>query len=50
MARKTTKEADDNRKIGNLRLLWSYASRYPQQIAAAAFFLVLSSAATLAIP
>src|SRR3990170_1076071 len=37
-------------KIGNLRLIWRHASRYPQQIAAAVFFLILSSAATLAIP
>ena len=37
-------------KIGNLRLIWRHASKYPQQIAAAVFFLILSSAATLAIP
>src|SRR4028119_657730 len=37
-------------KIGNLRLVWRHASKYPQQIAAAVFFLILSSAATLAIP
>ena len=36
--------------IGNLRLVWRAASRYPQQIAGAVFFLCLSSAATLAIP
>jgi len=50
MARKTEKQPDDNRKIGNLRLIWGYASKYPQQIAGAILFLVLSSAATLAIP
>src|SRR5919112_3639362 len=50
MARKTEKQPDDNRKIGNLRLLWGYASKYPQQIGAAVLFLILSSAATLAIP
>ena len=50
MAPKTEKQPEDNRKIGNLRLLWGYASKYPQQIAAAIFFLILSSAATLAIP
>ena len=51
MAAKTDKQADKpSAKIGNLRLVWRHASRYPQQIAAALFFLVLSSAATLAIP
>ena len=37
-------------KIGNLRLIWRHASQYPLQITAAAFFLIVSSAATLAIP
>jgi ATP-binding cassette, subfamily B, bacterial len=37
-------------KLGNLRLVWHFASRYPGKIAAALFFLLLSSAATLAIP
>ena len=50
MARKTEKQPEDNRKIGNLRLIWGYASKYPQQIAAAIVFLMLSSGATLAIP
>ncbi|MGI8610780.1 MAG: ABC transporter transmembrane domain-containing protein [Sphingomicrobium sp.] len=50
MAPKTEKQPEDTRRIGNLRLVWSYAAKYPQQIAAAVFFLVLSSAATLAIP
>src|SRR5688572_29218484 len=50
MAQKSEKQLDDTRKIGNLRLIWRYASKYPQQIAAAVFFLILSSAATLAIP
>ena len=36
--------------IGNLKLVWRAAAKYPRQIAAAAFFLCLSSAATLAIP
>ncbi|QIL02736.1 ATP-binding cassette domain-containing protein [Sphingomonas sinipercae] len=36
--------------IGNLMLVWRAAGRYPQRIAAALFFLCLSSAATLAIP
>ena len=44
-------EPDTRRaKIGNLWLVWRHASRYPKQIAAAVFFLALSSAATLAIP
>ncbi|MEA2736321.1 MAG: ATP-binding cassette, subfamily bacterial, partial [Humisphaera sp.] len=50
MARKSEKQPEDSRKIGNLKLIWGYASKYPQQIAAAIFFLILSSAATLAIP
>lgn len=41
---------DQSRSLGNLRLIWSFASRYPGRIAAAIFFLCMSSAATLAIP
>ena len=43
---------DDNpkAKLGNLWLVWTYARRYPRHIAAALFFLMMSSAATLAIP
>jgi ATP-binding cassette subfamily B protein len=37
-------------KLGNLLLVWRAAGRYPGRIAAALFFLCLSSAATLAIP
>ena len=37
-------------KLGNLRLVWRFAGRYPGHIAGALFFLILSSAATLAIP
>jgi ATP-binding cassette subfamily B protein len=36
--------------LGNLRLIWNFAARYPGRIAAAIMFLCLSSAATLAIP
>ena len=44
-------ETDDKRaKIGNLGLVWRHAARDPKQIAAALFFLCLSSAAVLAIP
>ena len=37
-------------RLGDLFLVWSYAARYPKQIGAALFMLILSSAATLAIP
>ena len=51
MAKEPEKEPDNPRsKIGNLWLVWHHAARYPKQIAAAVFFLALSSAATLAIP
>ena len=44
-------EADKPKaKLGNLLLVWRFAARYPGKIAAALFFLILSSAATLAIP
>ncbi|HET9811186.1 MAG TPA: ABC transporter transmembrane domain-containing protein [Sphingomicrobium sp.] len=44
----TTDRARAN--LGNLRLVWHFAKHYPQYIAGALFFLLLSSAATLAIP
>jgi ATP-binding cassette subfamily B protein len=51
MATEIDAESDKPKgKIGNLWLVWSHAARYPKQIAAAVFFLALSSAATLAIP
>jgi ATP-binding cassette, subfamily B, bacterial len=37
-------------RLGNLWVVWRAAGKYPAQILAALFFLVLSSAATLAIP
>ncbi len=37
-------------KLGNLLLVWKFAGRYPGHIAGALFFLMMSSAATLAIP
>ena len=37
-------------KLGDLFLVWRYAARYPRQIAAALLALMVSSAATLAIP
>jgi ATP-binding cassette subfamily B protein len=36
--------------FGNLWIVWKAAGKYPAQILAALFFLILSSAATLAIP
>ena len=36
--------------IGNLWIVWRAAGKYPTQIFAALFFLIMSSAATLAIP
>lgn len=46
--------AEEQRKprpnLGNLKLVWTFARRYPERIAGAVFFLILSSAATLAIP
>ena len=37
-------------RLGDLFLVWRYAAAYPRHIAAALFMLILSSAATLAIP
>jgi len=37
-------------RLGDLFLVWRYAAKYPRYIAAALFMLILSSAATLAIP
>lgn len=38
------------RNLGPLRMIWAEAARYPGHVAAAAFALVVTSAATLAIP
>ena len=38
------------KKLGSLRMVWTYASAYPVQIALALLGLTMSSAATLAIP
>jgi len=40
----------ERRSLGELRLIWGLAARYPGRIAAALTALVISSAATLAIP
>ena len=42
--------AETSSKLGNLWVVWRAAAKYRERIAAAAFFLALSSAATLAIP
>jgi ATP-binding cassette subfamily B protein len=42
--------AGPTRKIGNLRLIWSFASAYPGRIAGAAIALLVAASATLAIP
>ena len=42
--------AEKPSKLGNLWVVWRAAAKYRERIAAAAFFLALSSAATLAIP
>lgn len=46
----STVSAGRTRRIGNLRLIWGYAARYPGRIAGAASSLLLASASTLAIP
>src|SRR3546814_2628791 len=38
------------RKLGNLLMVWRYASRYPLQIVAALIALVVAAVATLWIP
>jgi ATP-binding cassette, subfamily B, bacterial len=43
-------EAEPSRKLGNLRLIWSFARHYPLQITGAATALVIAASATSAIP
>ena len=43
-------ETPKSRKLGNLRLIWSFAIRYPMRIVGAGIALLLAAAATLAIP
>ncbi|WP_414900061.1 ABC transporter transmembrane domain-containing protein [Sphingomonas flavalba] len=38
------------RKLGNLRMIWAHAARYPGHITGAALALLVAAAATLAIP
>jgi len=42
--------AKDERKLGNLKMIWRHAAKYPARIAAAALSLLFAAAATLAIP
>lgn len=48
----TTSEKSDTprRKLGSLRMIWHYASRYPLQLLIAAVALGIAALATLAIP
>jgi ATP-binding cassette, subfamily B, bacterial len=39
-----------SRKLGNLSMIWRFASRYPGRIVCAAVALIVASAATVAIP
>ena len=49
-AEKPMARADAQSTLGSLRMLWRFAARYPGRIAAALGALIVSSAATLAIP
>lgn len=42
--------AEPRRKLGSLRMVWTYASRYPLQLVIAAIALGVAALATLAIP
>ncbi|HWT43337.1 MAG TPA: ABC transporter transmembrane domain-containing protein, partial [Sphingopyxis sp.] len=42
--------AESRRKLGSLRMVWHYASRYPLQLIVAAIALGIAALATLAIP
>ncbi|MBB6427540.1 ABC transporter transmembrane domain-containing protein [Sphingopyxis sp. JAI128] len=42
--------AEPRRKLGSLRMVWHYASRYPLQLVIAAIALGIAALATLAIP
>ncbi len=41
---------DDNRRIGNLALIWRMAARYPGRLVMAGLALLVAASATLAIP
>jgi ATP-binding cassette, subfamily B, bacterial len=44
------KPAEPKRKIGDLFMVWGFATKYPSKIAAAITALIVAAAATLAIP
>ncbi len=44
------KPAEPKRKIGNLFMIWGFATKYPSKIAAALTALIVAASATLAIP
>ncbi len=46
----TAPQAPASRSIGNLSMVWGYASKYPHIIAGAVTALIIAAAATLAIP
>ncbi len=45
-----TPTAGESRKIGNLKIIWKFASQYPAHIVAAITALIVAAGATLAIP
>lgn len=49
-ASSTTAVPESAKKLGNLRMVWSYASSYPRQIAFALLALAIAAGSTLAIP
>jgi len=50
MATTSDKSDTPRRKLGSLRMIWHYASRYPLQLLVAAVALGIAALATLAIP
>ena len=50
MAKGATVETTERKRIGELRLIWGMAARYPRRVAAALAAVAVSSSATLAIP
>lgn len=50
MATTSEKSEQPRRKLGSLRMIWHYASRYPLQLLIAAVALGVAALATLAIP
>ncbi len=49
-ADETPESAPANRKLGNLRMIWTFAVAYPRQITFAVVALAIAATATLAIP